>query len=649
MTLPVPDLDDRRFQDLVDDAKRLVQQRCPEWTDHNVSDPGVTLIETFAWMTDQLVYRLNRVPDRLYVKFLELIGVHLLPPTAARAPVTFWLSAPPEAVMTVPAETRVSTVRTDVDDAVVFSTADDLAIVACAARRVAVAAAGEERHRDMTDALDRGTGFTCFSSVPQPGDALIIGLDEAVPRCAIRLRLRCTIEGIGVDPTDPPLAWEAWDGEAWGSCEVDSDGTGGINRDGDVVLHVPAGHAIAIIGAERGGWLRARVTEAEEGQRAYTASPVIHGVEAVTLGGTVEAVHADTRTHETLGISEGVAGQRFGLAHRPLLGGADAAVLESGSDQGWQEWRAVDDFAASGPRDRHFVLDAVMGEVSLGPVVREADGLLHHHGAVPEKGVPLRLRSYRTGGGRLGNVSRGAVTVLKSSLPYIARVENRVPAQGGVDAEDIENAKRRGPMMLRTRNRAVTAEDFEELTREAAPELARARCVPAGEGVDAGSVRVLVIPTVADDRGRLRFERLIPGQATLEAIVRRLDECRLVGTRVIVEPPLYRGVTVVARLRARPRANLGRLEMAALDAVYAYLNPIGGGPEGRGWPFGRPVQMGEIFAVLQAVPGVDMIGDVRLFGADPITGHRGPATQVLDVEPHATVFSFEHQVLVEAP
>ena len=36
------------FQDLVDDAKRLVQQRCPEWTDHNVSDPGVTLIETFA-------------------------------------------------------------------------------------------------------------------------------------------------------------------------------------------------------------------------------------------------------------------------------------------------------------------------------------------------------------------------------------------------------------------------------------------------------------------------------------------------------------------------------------------------------------------------------------------------------------------------
>ena len=86
MTLPVPNLDDRRFQDLVDDAKRLIQQRCPEWTDHNVSDPGVTLIETFAWMTDLLLYRLNRVPDRNYIKFLELIGVRLFAPTAARAP-----------------------------------------------------------------------------------------------------------------------------------------------------------------------------------------------------------------------------------------------------------------------------------------------------------------------------------------------------------------------------------------------------------------------------------------------------------------------------------------------------------------------------------------------------------------------------------
>ena len=129
MALPVPNLDDRRFQDLVDDAKRLVQQRCPEWTDHNVSDPGVTLIELFAWMTDQVVYRLNRVPDRNYVKFLELIGVSLYPPTAARSPMTFWLSAPQPDVVTISAATQVATVRTDTDEAIAFTTVEDLPII----------------------------------------------------------------------------------------------------------------------------------------------------------------------------------------------------------------------------------------------------------------------------------------------------------------------------------------------------------------------------------------------------------------------------------------------------------------------------------------------------------------------------------------
>src|SRR6476619_3619187 len=117
MALPTPNLDDRRFQDLVDDAKRMVMRNCPEWTDHNVSDPGVTLIATFAFMTDQLLYRLNRVPDRLYIKFLELIGVRLLPPTPARVPVTVWLATPAISSIPIQPGTEVSTVRTDIDEA----------------------------------------------------------------------------------------------------------------------------------------------------------------------------------------------------------------------------------------------------------------------------------------------------------------------------------------------------------------------------------------------------------------------------------------------------------------------------------------------------------------------------------------------------
>src|SRR5262245_19080588 len=131
MALPAPNLDDQRFQDLVDDAKRLVQRRCPEWTDHNVSDPGVTLIETFAFMVDQLLYRLNRVPDRHYLQFLDLIGVRLFPPTAAKAQVTFWLSAPLSEPVTVPAGTEVATARTATEESVAFTVVDELLVVPC--------------------------------------------------------------------------------------------------------------------------------------------------------------------------------------------------------------------------------------------------------------------------------------------------------------------------------------------------------------------------------------------------------------------------------------------------------------------------------------------------------------------------------------
>src|SRR4051812_21523061 len=147
MALPAPDLDDRRFQDLVDDAKRMVMRRCPEWTDHNVSDPGVTLIETFAYMTDQLLFRLNRVPDRLYLKFLDLIGLRLLPPVPAVAPVTFWLSAPATAPLTIAAGTNAATERTERTESLVFATTADLAVLPCSLSTLLV-------HRADADTVD---------------------------------------------------------------------------------------------------------------------------------------------------------------------------------------------------------------------------------------------------------------------------------------------------------------------------------------------------------------------------------------------------------------------------------------------------------------------------------------------------------------
>lgn len=647
MALPVPNLDDRRFQDLVDDAKRLVQQRCPEWTDHNVSDPGVTLIETFAWMTDQVLYRLNRVPERNYIKFLELIGVRLFPPTAARAAITFWLAGPQPGTIQIRPGTQAATLRTETDEAIVFTTIGDLAIVSCSLSRLGSSLAGEKEVSDHTEALQARTTFYCFDKVPKPDDVLLVGLSEAVPSCAVTLRFNCDIEGVGVDPENPPLVWEAWDGLAWSPCDVDRDGTGGLNRDGDVVLHIPKSHTVSVIQQQRAGWLRARVLKPEPDQPTYSASPIIKGLTAFTIGGTVEAVNAELVENELLGVSEGVPGQRFSLKHRPVVPGGAAAILEVSGIDGWQEWKQAQHFVDSRDEDRHFVLDAVSGEVHLGPGVREPDGTFRNYGAVPPKGSRLRLRSYLIGGGRKGNVARNTITVLKSAIPYVSRVQNRRAAEGGVDGEDIEGAKVRGPIVLRTRDRAVTTEDYEHLAREAAPEVARVRCVTAGDGADAGGVRILVVPAAGSNDGRLRFEQLVPAEETLQRIARRLDESRVIGTRIIVEPPVYRGVTVVAKLRPRASANPARLQADALDALYHYFHAISGGPDRNGWPFGRPVHVGEVYSVLQGLRGTELVEDARLFGADPVTGQRGQAVQRLVIEPHALVFSYEHQVLVE--
>ena len=269
--VPAPHLDDRSFQQLVDDAKRLVQRRCPEWTDHNVSDPGVTLIEAFAQMVDQLIYRLNRVPERHYVKFLELIGLDLLPPAAARGQVTFWLSAAQPQPVVVRRETEVATPRTDVEDAVVFTTTDMLDIVPCSFSRAAAAPA-QGPPVDRTVDLEGPGGFTCFTAVPVVGDALLVGLSNPVPRCAVNLRLDCQVEGVGVDPRRPPLRWEAWAGDHWEACELERDRTGGFNRPGDVVMHVPPTHQASIIARQRAAWLRCRLIDAGDGQ-AY-----LHGV-----------------------------------------------------------------------------------------------------------------------------------------------------------------------------------------------------------------------------------------------------------------------------------------------------------------------------------------------------------------------------------
>ena len=109
--LPEILLDDVRFQELVSEARTRIVRHAPEWTEHNVSDPGITLIELYAWLTELLVYRINRIPERLHFGLLALVGVEPRPPECASVPVRFMIDRPGGGAV-VPAGTEIASPRT---------------------------------------------------------------------------------------------------------------------------------------------------------------------------------------------------------------------------------------------------------------------------------------------------------------------------------------------------------------------------------------------------------------------------------------------------------------------------------------------------------------------------------------------------------
>jgi predicted phage baseplate assembly protein len=230
------------------------------------------------------------------------------------------------------------------------------------------------------------------------------------------------------------------------------------------------------------------------------------------------------------------------------------------------------------------------------------------------------MLSYRTGGGRQGNVQAGTLRILKTAVPYVARVTNHQPARNGSDAESLDQAVLRAPQMLRTRDRAVTREDFETLTlRAGGGGVARVRGIATPEG--AGSVRLLIVPQANTD-GIQRGEGLNPEVFALrpqlqQQVMGYLEERRLLGVQVQLQEPEYVGVAVQTEVGLEPEYANPRAQQEILFnlrvALYRYLNPLTGGPDGKGWPFGRPVYPSDIVALLQQTTGVRYLGAVLLF------------------------------------
>lgn len=643
MSLPVTNLDDRKYQDLVDEAKLLIPQFCPEWTNHNLSDPGVALIELFAWMSEMMLFRLNQVPDVFYTRMLNLVGIDTFSATPAKADLTFWLTPGQEDDVAVPSGTEVAT-TTDTDDSIIFTTLEDL-VVHQPNATAALTTLGDDHYTDVWAELGyEREPVPCFGRL-NPDNAILFGYDSSLAGLAIRLDIRAHVEGIGVNPTDPPLAWEVWTGEAWAPVKVFRDTTGGINRDGSVTLLIPREHKPLTLASTQAHWLRARLLPTRPDQPDYRASPQILTMETHAIGGTVTAEHSHEINEEFLGISDGKPDQRFRVASTPVLPRREGESIVVVTDDGREDWHEVDDFTESRPQDRHFVWDDASGEIRFGPHIRYPDGSHRQHGAIPGGGAEMVACQYRHGGGAPGNVGAHTLSALRTTLPFVSSVQNVEPAGGGVDAESVENAKHRGPATLRSGDRAVTRADFERLTLEADHSIARARCLPPT--VPNHPIDMLIVPAVENEGEQQDIDAYQLPPQMIDRVMRSLDERRILGAEVEIKTPYYQGVTVAALMKSLPGRQPAVVRSRAIDALEQYVNPLTGGPDGNGWPFDTDLNAVNVFQLLESVDGVERVDDVLFFTFDLRNGKReGPGKEVIRLAPNSLFISQRHQVVM---
>src|SRR6266545_5858458 len=184
---------------------------------------------------------------------------------------------------------------------------------------------------------------------------------------------------------------------------------------------------------------------------------------------------------------------------------------------------------------------------------------------------------------------------------------------------------------LRRRHRAVTAEDYEVLAREASPGVARAHCVARrnlAEKNEAdrrvpreGYVSLVVVPDPAQT-GALDPVSLpeapLPSADLLDAVRDAIEPRRLVAVRQLIVPPIWVPVQAEIVIATRPDVLVVPLRDRVVSALAGYLDALTGGPEGEGWPFGRDVYVSEIYRLLKKeVPGVDYVPDIFLSSAIP--------------------------------
>ncbi len=641
----IPVIDDRRYDDILAEMRTRIARYTPEWqpvwSDLNDSDPGITLVQLFAWLSEMLLYRMGRVPELNYLKFLQLLGIELAPAQPARTEISFpVLASHPQPSVTISALTQVAADSGGLP--VVFET--ERPLIALNARLDAVQSFDGYAYRVLSQenagALE---GFEPFGPLATDGAALLLGFEAAagLPETALDLTVWVAGEGgetavyacqdaAGQAGLQARPVWEYWAGSEWRALNLLADATRAFTRSGLIQLKTPAAGSLASASlgdvAESRYWIRARLERA-----AYERAPRLLALRI----NTVEALQAETLRDEVLGGSNGRPNQGFRLSAAPVLAGSLRLEVDEGD--GYAVWTEVEDFYASAPDDTHYRLNRTTGEVWFG------DG---RNGAIPvanpaNPAANVIARTYRIGGGKQGNVAAGKVSALLTHINGLDAnaVGNLTAAHSGRDEETLEEAKLRAPQALKNKDRAVTAEDFEALAREAG-NVRRAKALPLYHpdfpGVEVpGVVTVIVVPD--SDR-----PDPMPSEGTLRTVCACLNQKRLLTTELYVVPPRYREISVSAELIALPGADVARVKEAVQSGLSDYFHPLRGGEEGQGWPFGGDVYYSLVYRRVLEVEGVQRIQKLSL------TLDGEPVAECSDIalEPTVLLYSTQHRIQV---
>jgi|GEM_PF-164912 predicted phage baseplate assembly protein len=716
--LPKSNLDDRTFNDLVQECLLRIPRYCPEWTNHNPSDPGITLVEMFAWLTDQMLYRFNQVPRRYYVAFLELLGIRLQSAVPARADLTFYLTKAQSDIKCIPKGIEVATIRTETQQAVVFTTDKDLII---GQPKIKYLLTSNGYSHNLSTELSPARGFVYQAESPsnfnniyhvnndgsfqdvnfaylledsQPGNCFYLVLEAILPiqsTSALAIVnqgdtlqnsitgnvLALTFKGTaaattGINPDDPPLLWQAWNGREWVDGilrQNQDDKTKGFSfhqigqplQGADIILHLPQEFPVVTFGSYEGHWVRCVYEPQPNSNELYLRSPEISSIEVRAIGGQVCASECVRVESELLGVSDGKPGQLFQLQGYPVLkrevGEGIQVILPGGEVEDWQE---VQDFADSGLTDKHYIIDSRTGEVQFGPLVREPNQMVQQisdrasadlsvrrlrqrsreiseptknidnylewqYGAIPPIGAEIRMKSYRVGGGIRGNVAKNQLTVLRTAIPYVKNITNYLEGRGGKEAESLNEAVMRVPQILRTSETAIAAEDFENIAQQNLL-VYRAYCPPCDSP---GYVRVLIVPDPRDNNlSEVDFCRLFPEgikpdehlklEAELkEELENKFNQHKSLGIKVEADEPDYVGMKIIAEVfleqKYNKREKRNEMHDMILKKLYFFLNPITGGLEQKGWSLGNSVKISDIVAFLQNMPEIGYVGQVQIF------------------------------------